>query len=128
MITLSTLVDHSPQEVFDQICTHLLTQMTTSKKFNTKFGTMMCAYRSLDDKNNVLKCAAGCLISDSEYNPSMECNNWENMVHHFNVTPFHKELIVAMQTIHDGFLPNTWEMRLRDYAQNNNLKFNFTSI
>lgn len=63
MIALKTLAQVTDQEVFDQVKTHLLSQKVKSMS-RTLEDT--CAYRSA----NSLKCAAGCLIGDDEYDPN----------------------------------------------------------
>ena len=72
-ISLANLNQAAPQEVFDQIVTHLLTQNKQSKYY--KDLRTFCAYRSGD-----LKCAAGCLIDDDEYSPEMEALDWNNLI------------------------------------------------
>lgn len=65
MITLKTLPNASAQQVFDQVAAHLLTQKEKAKQFNT------CKYR-VEHRDKVLKCAAGCLIGDDEYEGCFE--------------------------------------------------------
>jgi hypothetical protein len=72
MITLKTLKNSTDQEVFDQVANHLLTQ---NKRSVSATDNTLCVYRSPDG----LKCAAGCLIADDEYDPRMEGSNWKEM-------------------------------------------------
>lgn len=51
------------QEIFDTVVKHLRTQ-----KVQAVNGVGSCQYRTDDG----LKCAIGCLLTDSEYSPSME--------------------------------------------------------
>ena len=69
MITLKTLGKATAQEVFDQVATHLLTQNERS------LDGASCSYRNCDG----LKCAAGCLISDDEYDNQMEGIDWRGV-------------------------------------------------
>ena len=57
----------TPQEVFDKVARHLLTQ--NSRSMNTMpGGSDGCAYRGRDGK----MCAFGCLIPDDCYSPTLE--------------------------------------------------------
>lgn len=114
MITLKTLPEATAQEVFDQIALHMLNQ-------RKKSGDMAnCYYRF-----NGLKCAAGCLISDDEYSEWMESNNWNDLVVDGSVPKEHSEMIRKLQSIHDIKDPLEWKTHLREYAEENNLKFIF---
>lgn len=105
MITLATLAQATEQQVFDQIVTHLRKQGVQSK---TESG---CCYRD----GNGRMCAAGCLISDEEYTPSMDQasggigSNWPNLIRRGEVPDAHRKLIKAMQDLHDDRLPEKWE-------------------
>ena len=111
MITLKTLHLATKQEVFDQVVTHLRTQRCKSI---SKGGT--CQYRSEAPHSRVLKCAAGCLIADEEYIPSMERNTWGNLRKRKLVPRRHFRLIVALQTIHDMRHSLAWEREFRKTA------------
>lgn len=118
MITLSTLKDATEQEIFDQVSTHLLTQ----GKKSVKSGS--CAYRG----SGGLKCAAGCLISDDEYDESFEGTifgyvEMESLVK--GVSGKSLDLIQQLQSTHDSYNAKTWKDRLIDIAEEHNLKFNF---
>lgn len=97
MITLATLNKATAQEVFDQVATHLLTQNRKS------IGSMECLYRS-----EIGKCAAGCLISDDEYDPKFEGKSWHGLITFHNIPNKHKELIERLQVVHDNFIPIEW--------------------
>lgn len=56
----------TPQEVFDRVAVHLIVQGRKSVGWTLKTGTI-CMYRS-----DGCKCAAGALISDDDYDISME--------------------------------------------------------
>ena len=112
MITLATLPQATEQEVFDQAAKHLLTQNTKST-----VGDVNCRYRG----ENGLMCAAGCFISDDEYDPEMEGEIWQELILAPNK---HKELINDLQIIHDDCLVEDWESELVDLAKGYDLIFN----
>ena len=120
MITLATLGEATEQEVFDQVATHLLTQMQKCRKE----GTGYCQYRNEEG----LKCAAGCLISDEEYDSRMDDNtgqkgtSWRCLMDN-ELVPItkHAELIAGLQHIHDSWSPDTWYEDLRMMTMNHEL-------
>ena len=118
-ITLKTLNDATAQEVFDQVAVHLLTQKARSK------GLTGCAYRSKEG----LKCAAGCLIADCEYDPSFDDVNqntqWKTLVLKGKVPDRHEILIMDLQNIHDYSAPEEWKLRLFNLAYENKLSSDF---
>lgn len=123
-ITLKTLHLATAQQVFDQVATHLLTQ--NKRSYNEELAT--CAYRSPDG----LKCAAGCLISDEEYNPEWEDTNWPGLCGEFPITiqehePLtakHSCLITELQKIHDNVEPDEWPISLESLAKEYELEYN----
>lgn len=94
MITLATLNDATAQQVFDQVAKHMIKQGKQSIN-----SVMECVYRG----PNGLKCAAGCLISDDEYDPKFDGNNmsWSLLVNAGYVPSKHSNLIRLMQSVHD---------------------------
>lgn len=117
MITLATLKDATEQEVFDQAVNHLLTQNEKSMSDVIEYS---CAYRGL----NGLKCAAGCFISDEEYNSSFELNTWSQLVGTGRVPKNHCDLIGRIQDIHDTFSADNWKGLLINLAKERGLKWN----
>lgn len=111
MITLKTLPHATAQEVFDQVKNHLLQQ--NEKAYSNDTG---CVYRS-----NNLKCAAGCLISDSEYDVKFENESWTSLVLSNRVPEKHRALITELQITHDDYDVENWERRLKHIAKENNL-------
>lgn len=115
MITLKTLESTTPQEVFNQVAKHLLSQNTTSYK---KDGET-CAYRGAYGA----KCAAGCLIADDEYSDVMDRGNetgsysWDSMVRNGFAPNVHVNLIVSLQRVHDNILPLQWRRSLLSVAK-----------
>lgn len=84
-ITINNLAESTTMEVFQFVEHHLLTQNAQSR--SQEDGT--CCYHG--DRH--LKCAAGCLISDDEYTPKFEANNWSTLVRKRLVPAAHSELI-----------------------------------
>lgn len=115
MITLKTLAQATEQEVFDQVARHLLTQKVRSENENN-----LCLYRNGD-----LKCAAGCLIGDDEYDPRIEDWNWRRLVQHGTVPREHARLISQLQRVHDTVAPEYWKVKLKGLASNDNLIWRF---
>jgi hypothetical protein len=110
------------QEVFNIVSTHLLTQIKRS--MSTRPGSFGCAYRGKDG----MKCAAGVLIPDDQYNSRMEGIYWGGLVlEHLVENKFTQE-IVELQDIHDingDDDVNFLKKRLTRFAENNNLICNF---
>lgn len=115
MITLKTLPDATEQEVFDQVVTHLLTQ---NNKALEEGSDSNCVYRAPKG----LKCAAGCLISDEEYDPCIEGESWPPS--NYTVTSEHAKFICELQLIHDRKNICDWEYYLRELAIRKGLIFN----
>ena len=113
MITLKTLHEATEQEVFDQVARHLLTQ----NKASLDMLGNSCQYRGIDG----LKCAAGCLISDDEYQPDMERTYWGELVNSNLAPKEHEEIIAMLQDIHDDWPPSRWLFALKDLAAERNL-------
>lgn len=116
MITLATLETATTQEVFDQAVRHLLTQMAKSQSGSLGY----CVYRNSEG----LKCAAGCFISDSEYNTDFERQDWNRLVDTSQVPDFHQFLIADLQKIHDECLPEQWFFELKELANIHDFEFN----
>ena len=97
----------TPQEIFDQVVAHLRQQGVAAYDQDKA----SCMYRMPDGK----KCAVGCLLLDSEYDPLMEVDfNVEAIFHSY---PSIKErlgyknlsLLGDLQKVHDQYSPNSWE-------------------
>lgn len=120
-ITLANLATSTEQEVFDYIVNHLLTQNAKSQDDGT------CLYLNPEG----LKCAAGCLIADNDTTAKIIRNNnnddsWDELIYENLVTHEHRNLIAAMQVIHDNVMnvPSDWPTELENYAHNNGLTYN----
>lgn len=118
MITLKTLPQATAQQVYDQIKAHLLTQNSKSQ------GGNKCLYRD----PNGLKCAAGCLIGDDEYDSKFDDlkgidTAWESLVCRGLVPNAHVDLIRNLQIVHDTTPVEYWEGELKKSA----FKFNLVS-
>lgn len=109
MITLSTLNFVSEQQVFDQVAKHLLEQNKQSATGND------CLYRGPEG----LKCAAGCLISETEYTPEMDNVHgaWCDVVRMGFAPSAHCKLICDLQFIHDIYRPHHWRKQLAKVAK-----------
>ena len=118
MITLKTLPQATAQEVFDQITQHLLKQGKAARS-----GTGACRYRT-ENSEGVLKCAAGCLIADDEYNRMFEYVAWNDLVNDGKVPSDHCQLIRDFQIIHDSIIPGDWLSSFKDIAARHDLKYN----
>ena len=117
MITLKTLPQATAQEVFDQITQHLLKQGKAAIS-----ATGACRYR-IETAEGVLKCAAGCLIADDEYNREWENTDWPALVSGKLVPNSHERLIYRMQGIHDCKLPRKWIRSFQEIAAEFSLTF-----
>lgn len=121
MITLKTLDQATEQEVFDQVAKHLLTQKAKSKSGTPK----NCVYKSHDG----LKCAAGCLIADDEYDIHFEGETWRSLfVNGLIKTDAHLQLIGILQRIHDNREVANWKGELIKLAKEMNLDFKFDDL
>ncbi len=116
-IDLSNLDQASPEQVFVQCARHLLTQRKQSRRINLGSREETCAYRSED---GTLCCAAGCFISDSQYNPEFEHKSWEALYEGHVVPDNHMDLIQALQYIHDENPPEMWPRELIRMAVSHN--------
>lgn len=116
MITLATLPDATAQEVFDQVVTHLRQQ---GKKSKGRYG---CAYRSEKKDGNTLMCAAGCLISDEEYDKErMEGKDWSTS--NAWIPTEHARLIKSLQFTHDVDDVEEWEEGFQSIAERHHLTY-----
>lgn len=106
MITLKTLDEANPQDVFNQVATHLLTQNAPSIR------GLGCAYRG----EGGMKCAAGCLIADEEYDVGMEMLTWEGLSDQDGFPKGHQRLIQALQNVHDSHRVSEWREQLQKIA------------
>lgn len=105
-ITLATLPQATPEEVFEQVARHMLTQCERSASSGG------CAYRG----DGGLMCAAGCLISDDEYSPEFEEKLWGSLVAKGLVPEEHTELIEVLQEVHDQLPVDRWAQYLKGVA------------
>ncbi len=85
--------DATHQEVFDKVFAHLLKQNRRSIAGST------CAYR--DERGGA--CAAGCVISDKEYNPQWEGKAIWGLIDDLKLPNLYRfrELLRLAQDIHD---------------------------
>lgn len=105
------------QSLYDRVSAHLLAQNKKAEEKNVT-GCMSCRYRTADG----LKCAVGCLISDSEYSEELEGagiysdddvvraveNSLGRRLTHDAVL-----LLGGLQAVHDIHPPEEWPHRLK---------------
>ena len=113
-ITLKNLEEATKEQVFDQVAKHLLQQQ---KKSYSKDG-YTCFYRGA----NGLKCAAGSLIGDEEYEKRMEELSWTSLADEGLVPSKHLDLISHLQEIHDSSFVEDWERELTEVAKDFEIK------
>lgn len=111
-ITLKNLAQADEQDVFDQVATHLLTQMERCVD-----ASGFCKYRN----ERGYMCAAGCLIADDEYSSDLEGSKWSDLQQRDVCTDIHADLIEELQHVHDTKDPDTWRYILADLAEYYNL-------
>jgi hypothetical protein len=111
-VTLKTLAEATAQEVFDQVAKHLLEQGKKSFKLDADEGEF-CLYRGPEGT----MCAAGCLISDNEYEDDMEGRCWRNLVNNGYASDAHIDMIDCLQCIHDKKVPSTWREELLEISK-----------
>jgi hypothetical protein len=107
------------QEIFDKVAVHLLTQGCKSEGKKPDGGTD-CLYRGPNGE----MCAAGCLISDEQYNPKMEGNSFREIAHELPEFMSDNEatgFVMALQLIHDCDHPDEWLESLKNTALKYNL-------
>lgn len=120
MITLTTLPQATAQEVFEQIANHLITQ--NAKSVDELHPAKICMYRSPFTK---LKCAAGCLIADHEYESEYENNNWRELIVKHGISNNHADLIFKLQKLHDTYEPCEYKEKLIELGNRNDLDTTF---
>ena len=123
-ITLATLAKATEQQIFDQVARHLLKQKV--RAVNTVDA---CKYRT----ENGLMCAAGCLISDEEYDPMFETfGSWASVVRASRATSVHEYFITQLQQMHDTKpskdQPVDFVARLEQFANKHHLQFNLEAL
>lgn len=107
-------IPNTLQEIFNIVSLHLLTQIKRSTKHLKNSWFSACAYRG----ENGLKCAAGVLIPDNEYQPEMECKFWDELVKENYVENKFVVEIAELQFIHDSNSEET-----TDYLKTELIKF-----
>jgi len=118
-MNLTTINNYSLQEIFDFISNHLLTQNERSGDVGYR-KMFSCKYKS----STGLKCAVGCLMSDEEYDVKLEGYGINsNKFNKFNISEDRKDLLRALQMIHDSIKPDSWKRELEMFAKNLHLEF-----
>ena len=92
------------QQIFNKVAKHLIRQGITSEDANN-----FCQYRG----PNGLKCAIGCLIPDHLYDPKWDNENFELALIAAVIGLYeHRELLVALQAVHDREYVCDWTWAL----------------
>lgn len=124
-VTLKTLATATEQAIFDQVTTHMLTQMARSEKHITEDGhsATYCTYRGEDGR----KCAVGALIADDEYHPLMDNTGDVYMMNDAgylgDIDETRLEFLYSLQHIHDAEHPDLWAAELSNVAKKRGLTF-----
>lgn len=102
------------QQVFNHIVNHLMTQKQRSTVRSDPRDKDRCVYRN----RNGLKCAAGCLILEDEYDESIECNDWGSLANASLVPETHSKLIRELQRLHDNSVDaSCWKEELKELGK-----------
>jgi hypothetical protein len=130
-ITLANLKDATEQQVFDQVASHLIKQ-----KVRATNDAGMCQYRP----GNGLMCAAGCLMTDEEYDIKFDKRgSWLSCSEAFpeQVPSKHAYFIDMLQKMHDMNV-DRWDIdeagaidyprRLKHFAKKHKLQFNLEEL
>lgn len=97
------------QEIFDKVVAHLRKQGCKA------ISNSRCKYRT----SSGLKCAAGCLISDKDYNSECEDNAIPFVIKLLNLKDLepHADFITELQSVHDNSNVEEWEDQLEFTAK-----------
>lgn len=114
-VTIHNLKDSTAQEVYDFIAHHLLMQ---NERASTITG---CVYRTVKPEGKILKCAAGCLIPDEDYDSASERKRWSGTIYAEDTEFSHVYLIESLQLVHDQDEPFNWLKKLKEVAINYDL-------
>lgn len=127
MINLSTLHSSTEQEVFTQASRHLISISEVCSNF-PEVSRPVCKYKLELKSGGVLRCAAGCFISDNEYSKDFERNSWPDLVRKGLVPANHSKLIHRLQIIHDKADPADWRENLIKLAKELNLSLHWRNF
>lgn len=109
------------QEIFNKVVTHLRTQGVKA------MDNTWCRFRT----DQGLKCAAGCLIQDDEYQAWMDnCSSISEILIQSQCPMSlqirlrrHTNLIYALQSVHDLGVIDKWEQNFKEVSHNFNLNY-----
>jgi len=106
-ITLGNLDKATTQEVFNHIVNHLVTQGVQAMNDHDA-----CKNRVEKGDGTVLKCAAGCLITEAQYYKLKvrECS-WGEMIDENGTSDNQRSLIISLQNVHDNMVNTSGEMK-----------------
>lgn len=129
-----SLAPQTPQEIFDTVARHLLTQNKRATNGDSPMdnAATWCRYRTPDG----LRCAGGCLIPDDRYEEAFEGLGWcapgpvsrsPAVWARFKALREeigHEVLIGSLQGIHDVYDPRVWMTKLRELAMSYHFQTN----
>lgn len=107
----------NPQQVFDKVALHLLTQ--NKKSITLGLAGPGCAYRGAGNTS----CAVGCLIKDEHYDPALEgCgihgaalrNAVAKSIGVDALSLEMEDMLQGLQCVHDNRQPSGWREALRE--------------
>jgi hypothetical protein len=118
---------NTTQDLFDHIVRHLFKQHAKSLYTDVN-GSSRCKYRGEEGR----KCAVGCVIDDSIYDPSMEHKDIYALMVEIRKS-IGRELfssdfgvLTNLQGVHDGAMVHEWPRQCMKVAETHGLSFNFT--
>lgn len=114
-ISLKNIMYASFQDIFDQVATHLLTQKEKA------ITGVQCKYKLKKD-GKCLRCAAGSLIADDEYQLQFEGFNWFGLIRRYfednnSVGYDETAFINDLQNVHDNSAVLYWKSELINFAK-----------
>ena len=103
------------QAMFDKVVRHL------RKQGQKATDDQSCLYRKVTEEGKVLKCAVGCLIPESKYDPKMERSGLDTIREQFpkalpKLTEYQFGILKDLQCVHDLDEVDQWEDEFRDIA------------
>lgn len=107
----------SPQEEFDIVAKHLLTQ--NARSVRQAATGIMCMYRGPAGT----KCAVGILIPDETYRMDFEGMDFHDVLQETGLQsgyPFY----TGLRDLHDCLKPEQWREHLKVFAERHQLTFN----
>lgn len=138
-MTTTQVADITAIKTAQEIFTFVLTFLREQKFASTKHNQHSCAYQG----DFGMKCAVGCLISESEYDPEIEGTSVTDLEQYASIEAIyyrfkpHLLLLNRLQSAHDTCMPSAkisnigslaaslarWECRMEDIAEDFGLMY-----